>query len=68
MIYFIIFHNGYVGKAERNQSERFYFPLWEALKSPLFMALQNGGLQNDDHKGGCVLYENRKQVESLLNK
>ena len=42
--------------------------LREALKSPLFMALQNGGLLSDDHDGGCVLYENRLQVEALLNK
>jgi len=40
--------------------------LREALKSPLFTALQNGGLLNDDHEGGCVLYEKRAQVESLL--
>ncbi len=68
MIYCIMLHNRCIEKSERNQSGQFYFPLWEALKSPLFMALQNGGLLNDDHKGGCVLYENRKQVESLLNK
>ena len=40
--------------------------LREALKSPLFMALQDGGLLNEDHKGGCVLYEKREQVETLL--
>ena len=40
--------------------------LREALKSPLFLALQDGGLLNDDHKGGCVLYEKQAQVESLL--
>lgn len=40
--------------------------LREALKSPLFVALQNGGLLNDDHKGGCVLYEKQAQVEALL--
>ena len=34
----------------------------------LFMALQNGGLLNDDHEGGCVLYEKRTQVEVLLGK
>ena len=39
-----------------------------ALKSPLFMALQNGGLLNANHEGGCVLYEKRAQVEALLNK
>ncbi len=42
--------------------------LREALRSPLFTALQDGGLLNDDHQGGCVLYEKRKQVEALLNK
>ncbi len=41
--------------------------LREALKSPLFTALQNGGLLNDDHEGGCVLYEKRALVEALLN-
>ena len=42
--------------------------LREALKSPLFLALQSGGLLNDDHAGGCVLYEKRAQVEALLNR
>ena len=42
--------------------------LREALRSPLFRALQNGGLLEDDHAGGCVLYEKRAQVEALLNK
>ena len=42
--------------------------LREALNSPLFVALQNGGLLNDDHEGGCVLYEKRDQVETLLDK
>ena len=40
--------------------------LREALRSPLFMALQDGGLLADDHEGGCVLYEKREQVEKLL--
>ncbi len=39
--------------------------LREALKSPLFMALREGGLLEDDHAGGCVLYEKRDQVEEL---
>ncbi|MCR4707322.1 MAG: radical SAM protein [Clostridiales bacterium] len=43
-------------------------PLREALKSPLFTALQNGGLLDDDHAGGCVLYEKRAQVEALLRR
>ena len=42
--------------------------LREALRSTLFMALQSGGLLNDDHEGGCVLYEKREQVEKLLAK
>ena len=41
--------------------------LKEALRSPLFRALQSEGLLNDDHAGGCVLYEKRAQVEALLN-
>lgn len=40
--------------------------LKEAMKSRLFMELQNGGVLMDDHKGGCVLYEKRHQVEALL--
>ena len=40
--------------------------LKEAIKSRLFKELQNGGVLNDDHKGGCVLYEKRSQVEALL--
>ncbi len=39
--------------------------LRDAMKSKLFLELQNGGVLNDDHKGGCVLYEKRKQVEAL---
>ena len=42
--------------------------LKEALRSPLFRALQSEGLLNDDHAGGCVLYEKRAQVEAMLNK
>ena len=42
--------------------------LREALRSPLFRALQSGGFLDDDHTGGCVLYEKREQVEALLNK
>ncbi len=40
--------------------------LQAAIKSPLFKALQSGDLLKDDHDGGCVLYEKRKQVEALL--
>ena len=38
-----------------------------ALRSPLFTALRSGDLLADDHKGGCVLYEKREQVEALLS-
>ncbi|MBR3742711.1 MAG: radical SAM protein [Clostridia bacterium] len=37
-----------------------------ALHSSLFTALQSGDLLNDDHRGGCVLYEKREQVQALL--
>lgn len=40
--------------------------LRDALKSPLFTALREGGLLSDDHVGGCVLYEKRDAVERLL--
>jgi len=40
--------------------------LREALKSPLFTALRDGSLLDDDHEGGCVLYEKRAQVEAIL--
>ncbi len=39
-----------------------------ALRSPLFRALQSGGLLEGNHTGGCVLYEKRAQVEALLNR
>ena len=38
----------------------------EALRSPLFTALRDGGLLMDDHEGGCVLYEKREIVEKLI--
>ncbi|MBQ9530613.1 MAG: radical SAM protein [Eubacterium sp.] len=41
--------------------------LREALKSPLFMALQTEGLLKDDHIGGCTLYMNRDKVEEIVN-
>ncbi len=40
--------------------------LREALRSPLFTALNEGGVLLEDHDGGCVLYEKRAQVEALL--
>ena len=41
--------------------------LRDAMKSKLFMELQSGDVLKDDHKGGCVLYEKRSQVEALLS-
>jgi|GEM_PF-2842732 len=41
-------------------------PLKDALASPLFRALQDGGVLAGDHAGGCVLYEKREQVEAIL--
>lgn len=40
--------------------------LREALGSKLFVALQDKGLLNEDHAGGCILFEKRQQVEELL--
>ncbi len=40
--------------------------LREALKSPLFLALQAGDILKEDHPGGCVLHEKREQVEQIL--
>ena len=37
-----------------------------ALQSPLFMALQARGILDNDHVGGCVLYEQREKVEGIL--
>lgn len=37
-----------------------------ALRSLLFMALREGGVLDNDHVGGCVLYEQRDRVEKLL--
>ena len=42
--------------------------LRDALHSPLFTALRDGGVLADDHKGGCVLYEKHALVEQLLNR
>ncbi len=42
--------------------------LREALRSPLFTALRDGGYLEEDHAGGCVLYEKRAQVETLLRR
>ncbi len=40
--------------------------LLEALKSPLFCRLQNSGLFAEEHAGGCLLFEHREEVETLL--
>ena len=40
--------------------------LREALHAPLFTALRDGGVLTGDHDGGCVLFEKRALVESLL--
>ena len=40
--------------------------LWEALHSGLFTKLQNSGTLTEDHAGGCVLFENRDEVERYL--
>ena len=39
-----------------------------ALKSALFTALRSGNLLADDHRGGCVLYEKREQVQELMDR
>lgn len=38
----------------------------EAMKSPLFYALNTEGLLKDDHIGGCTLYMNREKVEEII--
>ena len=40
--------------------------LREAMRSPLFKALQSGDILLDDHDGGCVLFEKREVVEQLI--
>jgi len=42
--------------------------LREAMRSPLFVALRSGSFLDDDHEGGCVLYEKREQVEALMSR
>lgn len=41
--------------------------LREALHSPLFTALQEQNILTEDHRGGCVLFERRAEVEALLS-
>ncbi|MDK2943236.1 MAG: hypothetical protein PWP56_2749 [Acetobacterium sp.] len=40
--------------------------LKEALNSPLFLKLQNGGNLLVEHTGGCVLFEQEAEVKALL--
>lgn len=40
--------------------------LKEALHSKLFRKLQENGTMNEDHKGGCILFEKRSEVESYI--
>lgn len=42
--------------------------LKDALRSPLFKALSDNGNLTKEHIGGCVLFEQKKQVEALLKK
>ena len=40
--------------------------LREAMHSRLFLKLRDGDFLDDDHIGGCVLFEKREQVEAML--
>lgn len=40
--------------------------LKEALKSKLFITLQKEGVLLEDHSGGCILFEKKEKVESIL--
>ena len=40
--------------------------LREAMHSRLFRELRDGDFLDDDHVGGCVLFEKREQVEAML--
>ena len=44
------------GDEERDSSLR------DVMNSGLFKSLIDGGLLQDDHKGGCVLFERREKV------
>lgn len=41
--------------------------LKEALNSRLFRTLREEGYLNEDHKGGCILFEKKSDVERILN-
>lgn len=40
--------------------------LRDTMKSELFQKLQEEGVLSEEHEGGCVLFQKRKQVESVL--
>lgn len=40
--------------------------LKEAIRSPLFETLKSEHLLEEDHAGGCVLFEKREQVEEIV--
>ena len=40
--------------------------LQDAMRSGLFLSLREGHLLEEDHAGGCVLFERKAQVEALL--
>lgn len=42
------------------------FSLEEAMNSKLFKSLRSGDMLLEEHKGGCVLYELKEQVEALI--
>lgn len=42
-------------------------PLRDALQSPLFVKLSASGMLDQEHVGGCVLFEQEAEVRSLLN-
>lgn len=41
--------------------------LREALHSRLFTALRSGDMLTGEHAGGCVLFEQRREVEAMVN-
>ena len=43
-------------------------PLKDALRSPLFTKLKSEGILQKEHTGGCVLFEQKDAVSSLLNR
>lgn len=40
--------------------------LREALRSKLFRTLQDEGVLNEDHAGGCILFEKQEIVEGII--